>query len=225
VSAIDYLKALRHEVVEDALGRWKGVDPESRNAVLNGRELALVGGVADAAMLTGLRRAIEAGTRGVMEIACEVANVLIERDEEAFSLVQELAASSTAQGRIGALLCMPAQIIPDVLARPILEALLKDRSRKVREMTVDWIRRNGLMQHVPMLEALLAGERNQAFREFLAREISLLKNGYYVHRTRESVHVTVRTTSGSYGSLVDPELARGLSDREIAEQVMSRERP
>jgi hypothetical protein len=72
-----------------------------------------------------------------------------------------------------------------------------------------------------MLEALLAGESNQAFREFLAREISLLKDGYYVHRERESVFVTIRTTGGSYGGFVDPEIARGLSDREIAEKVMS----
>jgi hypothetical protein len=212
---------MRHGVVEDALDRWKDVDPATRNAVLNGRELALSGGVADAEMLAALRRAIEAGTRGVMEIAADVASVLIERDEEAFSLVHELAASSTAQGRIGALLCMPAQIIPDVLTCPILEALLKDRSKKVREMTIDWIRRNALVQHVPMLEALLAGESNQAFREFLAREISLLKDGYYVHRERESVFVTIRTTGGSYGGFVDPEIARGLSDREIAEKVMS----
>jgi len=220
VSAIEYLKALRHGVVEDALDHWKDVDPATRKAVLNGKELALTGGVPDADMLAGLRRAIEAGTRGVMEIAAEVANVLIERDEAAFSLVHELAASSAAQGRIGALLCMPPQT-SDALTRPILGALLKDRSKKVREMAVDWIRRNALMQHVPMLEALLAGESNQAFKEFLAREISLLKNGYYVHRDHESVYVTIRTTGGSYGGFVAPGIAKGLTDREIAERYVA----
>ena len=88
-------------------------------------------------------------------------------------------------------------------------------------MTVDWIRRNALVQHVPMLEALLAGESNQAFREFLAREISLLKNGHYVHRERESVYVTIRTTGGSYGGFVDPKIATGLTDREIAERFVA----
>ena len=220
MNAIDYVKALRHGVVEGALDHWKDVDPATRKAVLNGRELALSGGVADVEVLAGLQHAIEAGTKSVMEIACEVASVLIERDEGAFHLVRELAASPKVQGRVGALLCIPPQTA-DGLARPILEALTNDRSKNVREMTVEWISRHDLKQHLPLLEALFARESNQALKAWVALGIGLLKDGYYVRRDGGPVHVTIKMKVGIRGGVVDPEIARGLSDREIAERFVA----
>jgi len=220
VSDIEVLRGVRREDVENALDHWKKVDPATRRAVLNGRELALAGGVADAETLVGLRRAVEAGTRGVMELVSLVASVLIERDETAFSLVRELAASPTAQGRVGALLCMPPHAL-DVLVRPILGMLLNDRSKKVREMAIDWIDRHSLKQYLPLLEALLADESNPALKELVARAISLITNGYYVRREGGAVFVTIKMKVGIYGGAFDPEIARGLSDREIAEKFVS----
>ncbi len=155
-----------------------------------------------------------------MEIAAEVANVLIERDETAFSLVRELAASPKVQGRIGALLCIAPQT-PDGLTRPILEAQANDRSKNVREMAVEWISRNDLKQHLPLLEAWFARESNQALKAWVALAIGLLKDGYYVRRDGGPVHVTIKMKVGIYGGVVDPEIARGLTDREIAEKFVA----
>jgi len=220
VSAIDVLKAMRREDVEIALDQWKKVDPSTRSAVLTGWDLALTGGVADADTLVGLRQAVEAGSKGVMEIACYIGSVLNERDKTAFSMTLDLAASPTAQGRIGALLCMPPQT-PDALAGPILDALLHDRSKKVREMAVEWIRRHDLKEYLPMLEAMLTIENNQAVKEYAALVVGLVKDGYYVRPDSEPIHVTIKAKGGIYSGVVDPELARGLSNREIAEKVMS----
>jgi hypothetical protein len=220
VNDTDVLRAVSDDQIDTALDRWKKVDYGARRAIRTGRELALAGGVLDAETLLGLRRAIEAGSSAVMEIASLVARALITRDEAAFSLIRDLAASSAAQGRIGALLCLPSRT-RDVLTRPVLDALLRDRSKKVREMTVDWIRRNNLEQHLPMLEALLAKESDQPFKDFLAREIGLLKDGYYIHRERGSIYVTIKTMDGSYGGFIDLRVVGELSDQEIAGKFVS----
>jgi hypothetical protein len=211
----ELLKTLSQDNIAAAVRRWKGADDAVRSAILRGAQAAVAGREPDAEILVAVRRAVEEGPPAVVEIACLVAKALIARDLAAFSLVRDLVASRTSRGRIGALRCLPSST-PDELTRPILDTLLIDRSMKVREMAVDWITRNDLKQHLPLLEALLNEKNDSSFTHFLTREISLLKLGYFVVREPGSVYLTTQAVGVRHGRFVDPTLAQGLSDQEIA---------
>ena len=214
------LESLSDEGIDAALVHWTAANDAIRQALVIGRDLALRAGDLDTATLVSISRAIAGGPRQVVEIASLVAKVLIVRYPSAEWLVDDLAHSPRTQGRLGALLCLTPAVSQE-LTTVVLKLLISDRSKKVREMTVDWICRNNGKSYLPMLEAALSIETDNILKVYIAREISLLDKGFHVNRERGTFYVTIQTSGGRVGRNFSPAAADKLSDRQIAERFAS----
>ncbi len=108
--------------------------------------------------------------------------------------------------------------LPADLRDRVLEAGLADRSRRVRMKAADVISRTDLKGYVPVLEKLLAGERDADVARQYAFTLDFLRDGYHVDRRGRHIWLWVRTSDGVRGAEVaagDEEA--GLAD--IAEKV------
>ncbi len=216
------LKTVDPELLDCALGRWKGLGAAHMGQIPACRAAALTGEPASAEMLDALCLALHSPPAALAETVCLIARILVAQEQSAFSLILSLTRSRSAQGRANALLCMPPET-PDAMARPVLLALLHDRSRKVKELAVDWISRHNLKQHLPLLEGMLSGGTSlDGFESHLAREVCLMKHGHHVSRGVGSVYVTIDTPCGRFGGFVDGQQSQGLSDQQIADAFTRR---
>jgi hypothetical protein len=161
--------------------------------------------------------AISEGASQVAELALLIAQVLLLDYQRAGSLVARLIDSKRTQGRCGALRCLtPGADLKVVTCT--LKALLQDKSKKVREMTVDWISRNNERQFLPMLIEAFDREADSALKTYMDREIRLLSCGYHVSREEGTVYVTLQDLSGRAAGYLGDDLTANLSDQEIAKR-------
>ncbi len=213
----DLLAAVSKEQIDTVLARWKGADSAVHRALHLGRELALSGdGRIDAIVLEGLARALESGSAAVVEIAALIAKVLVVRYPDASVLVATLRASKIVQGRLGALLCL-SPVMKSELLTASLNGLISDESKRVREMTVDWIVRNNLQQYSYLLDAALGLETDSRLRGYIESELNLLVNGFHIDKARHDWYVTVQTSGGRFGGAFKSDKAAQLTDKQIAD--------
>lgn len=215
----ELLRELDVSTIEGALSTWNFEKIELLQALIKGRDLALSVGELDDSVLEGLELAIEFGNVSVVNVASLIAKPLVEKYDEAQLLIERLARSKRVQGRVGAILCLSA-VLNDVFVEGVLTALISDKSKRVREMAIDWIGRNRKAQFLSLLNAALKIETDEKLKAYLSKEIALLGNGFYVRREGPTVYVTVAASVGIVGGFFNHPSRNTMSDREIAEMYL-----
>ena len=215
---IELLKLLSDDKIDAVLSKWEGGRRLSRSALIQGRGAALAGGKVDESILLEIERVIDFGPKRAAEIASIVASVLVVLDpKRAGALVERLAHSKNIEGRVGALMCLTPLSDSDLVAAT-LNQLISDRSKRVREMAVDWIGRHQMTEYASIVESALARESNPALLVQFAKELSLLSSGYDVERRADRIYVTIQTSGGRVSGILDIQNAENLSDMDIAKQ-------
>lgn len=212
------LDLLRDIPSADILG-LSGLDGSTARAIAEGREAALNGRDLSADAIDGIRRCLEHGGSRAVEIAALVVRAL-QCGPGPQKLIADLARSKLAQGRISAVMCLTSRFEGKFIAH-VLESLAKDRSKKVRELAVDWVVRNNQREFLPILEQAHTCEREENMKEYLAQEIRLLRDGYSVARGQCGAYVTVHDGGSRFGGHVNLDAAHGLTDAEIAKLFVS----
>ncbi|MEB0031303.1 hypothetical protein QN372_11130, partial [Undibacterium sp. RTI2.1] len=214
---LELVEALTADQIQGALNTWEFEGSEILLALVRARDLVLRAGEIDESVLLGLKFAIEHGPSRVVDIACMIARSLTEKYVEAESLISRLARSKRLQGRVGAIMSLPPTLNDDFLAG-IIKDLISDKSRRVREMAIAWVGRNYSIQFLPLLRVAMARENDIEMRSFIAKEIALLSDGYYIKRENGTVYVTVVPSSrGIMSGFFNERNKDELSDGQIVE--------
>jgi hypothetical protein len=211
---LDVLKTVTVEQVLTSLNGWGRSHPDSQRLFIEAFSVALNGEKPDDAMLHAVREILERGPPGVGELGGLVAKTIISTHPEWISLVKMLSESSRAQGRIAAILCLPS-VASSEAASNVIGSLVKDRSRRVKELAIDWIGRNRRADMMFILEAAFQEENDPSIKKYLRKEIDLLRNGFLVTREGGATFVTILTDDGRVSGYVNFAQIGDLSDQEI----------
>lgn len=182
------------------------------------RDIALGRKQFDPSVLIPLKEVVETGSKTAVELASLVLMTLAVRFAEARALIEQLAGSKTVKGRVGAIFCLSVEL-PTSFLDEILQRLAFDKSKRVRELAVDWIGRNGLKEFVPLLQSAESQEADPLLKGAIYREISLLDKGFFVLRENESIYVTVALPGGQVAGFVKASQAP-LSDSAIVDSFL-----
>lgn len=218
---MNIIENISSDDVRASLDKWQYKTDEILDALVIGLKMAKGECKYNDSVILGLVATIESGPSLAVNLASAISHVLVEKHVGAESLLRYLYKSKSVQGRIGTLFCLAPRLSDDYL-REILACLISDKSKKVREMTVDWIGRNGKKQFLPLLNIAMEDEGDIVMKNYIAKEIALLSNGYHVSREDGAIYVTVASPAGIVGGYFNDSNGGILTDKEIVEAFLTK---
>jgi len=186
---------LRLGRIEELVAVWRAIVSSS---AAGPEQLAVLG--------AGLRHTHEY----VWSTAYDFLKQLIEHDRRIDAVVLDVLRGPVWRGRFNVV--AGCDDLPPDLRDRVLETGLADRSRRVRIKAADVICRTDLKYFMPMLERLLAAERDADVARAYAFALDFLRDGYRAEDRGEGRQwLWVRTSEGLRGVLLGPEeVAEGL---------------
>ena len=210
------IEVITNEEIDAALSNWTPKGRDLIPALVKGLDMALGKCKFDGAVLSGLEFAIEYGPWDVVSKASLITAELAEKYDEAKTVIVRLARAKRVQGRLGAIYSL-SPLLGDDFVKEVIEDLISDKSKKIREMAVDWVGRNRKKQFLPLVTTALARESDEKMKGLITIEIAHLKDGFLVKRENGTVFVTVVLTTGRVGGFFNEPNKDELSDEEIAD--------
>jgi hypothetical protein len=214
--AMKVIEVITNDDIEAALSKWTPKGRELIPAFVKGLDMALGKCKFDGSVLAGLEFAIEHGPLAVVSKASLIVAELAEKYDEAKDVIVRLAKAKRVQGRLGAIYSL-SPLLSDDFVEEVIAGLISDKSKKIKEMAVDWVGRSRKKQFLPLVRAALEREGDEKMKDFITTEIAYLSDGYIVTRENGTVYVSVALPVGTVGGFFNEPNRDELSDKEIVE--------
>lgn len=169
-----------------------------------------------------LAAAVEAASDGreaVYDSGTAVLGEIATRWQAGRDAIEQMANSKHAHVRHNAILCLHE---PDQFSAGLLVRAMADKSARVRRKAVDWAGRLKLRILVPELEKAQLTEIDIKTRALIARELPLLRDGYWSEPAgSDSTVVTVATPSGRICRVVDNRELAGRGIEAVVSELLT----
>lgn len=216
----EIIKLLTKDKIRGILSSWDGCTQEVQQSVMTARDALLEKNGFDRSVIPILIWAMEHGSVEVANTLSWIICALTEEYPDTIYIIQELIESKRAHSRARAVMSLSPRLEGSLLTT-ILEKLLSDRSKKVRQMAADWIGRNQQVRFTHLLQDCLIREQDQELKLLLASELSLLSDGYFIDRSKEEMYVTFIADNGArVGKFIHDQAVARLPDEEIYKILM-----